>query len=120
MLVGPASPYRWVTQTDLDADGGIPQGRAIAGTGVVAWDGAEAAPAGERGELALTGDGLARGCLHAPDRTAEAFPELETDGVPQRAYPTGDRGWLDEPETAARRATTVRSGQSRFPASACE
>ncbi|MFE3178137.1 AMP-binding protein [Amycolatopsis sp. NPDC059090] len=123
---GVATIHR-VSQADLDADGGIPLGRAVAGTSVAVWDGAKAVAAGERGEIALTGDGLALGSLHAPERTA-AFPELDIDGVPQRAYLTGDRGWLDEsgvlrlaePAAAARRVTTVRSGQSRFPASACE
>ncbi|MFB9929740.1 AMP-binding protein [Amycolatopsis halotolerans] len=122
---GAATIHR-VTQADLDAAGGIPLGRAVAGTGVAVWDGVKTAPAGERGEIALTGDGLALGYLHSPERTADAFPKLDIDGVSQRAYLTGDRGWLDESgvlrleEPAAAAVTTVRSGQSRSPASACE
>ncbi|MEH6799268.1 MAG: amino acid adenylation domain-containing protein [Halopseudomonas sabulinigri] len=46
---------------------------------------------GVPGELCLTGQGLARGYLNLPERSAEAFCERELQGRKLRYYRTGDR-----------------------------
>ncbi|WP_409496861.1 amino acid adenylation domain-containing protein [Amycolatopsis sp. cmx-11-12] len=58
-------------------------------------------PPGEKGELIICGDTLARGYVNDPDLTAERFPTL--DGLdsngPKRSYRTGDFvRWNDDGE----------------------
>lgn len=50
-------------------------------------------PKGEEGELLLLGAGLAEGYLHLPEKTAEAFINIQFPWFeqPERAYRTGDR-----------------------------
>jgi amino acid adenylation domain-containing protein len=69
----------------------IPIGRAITSTqAYVLRPGLELASFGEAGELYLTGDGLARGYLHAPAVTSEKFVP-NPFGLPgARMYRTGD------------------------------
>jgi amino acid adenylation domain-containing protein len=66
-------------------------GRPIAGTRAYVLDPhGDLAPSGVPGELHLGGQGLARGYLDLPERTAERFvPDLWGDG--ERLYRTGDR-----------------------------
>jgi D-alanine--poly(phosphoribitol) ligase subunit 1 len=85
-----------VTPEDVDAEGGIPLGRPVAGTSVAVRRGSETVPRGERGEIVLAGDGLALGYLNAPERTAEVFRDADLDGRRRRVYLTGDRGWIDD------------------------
>ena len=70
-------------------------GRAIDGNEVLVLDERMHAVAGDRpGDLYIGGIGLARGYLHAPGRTAEAFlPHPWRAG--ERVYRTGDRGCRD-------------------------
>lgn len=71
----------------------VPLGRAFLGTELYVLDrDGRRAPSGAIGELALGGEGLARGYLGNPRSTAERFvphPEGRTPGA--RLYRTGDR-----------------------------
>jgi D-alanine--poly(phosphoribitol) ligase subunit 1 len=49
---------------------------------------------GEVGEVWLAGPGLSPGYLGAPETTRERFVEREIDGVRERLYRTGDRGYF--------------------------
>ncbi|RKT11416.1 amino acid adenylation domain-containing protein [Streptomyces sp. 1114.5] len=70
-----------------------PIGRAVAGMAVhLLDDELRPVPAGEVGQIVLTGAGLARGYLDAPELTAAAFVHLPDSG--ERAYLTGDYGRL--------------------------
>jgi amino acid adenylation domain-containing protein len=73
----------------------VPLGLPLAGTTVhlLGADG-EAVREGEAGELAIGGDGLARGYLDRPQRTAERFVPSPFGGRGKRLYRTGDLGRL--------------------------
>ncbi|WP_051871930.1 amino acid adenylation domain-containing protein [Streptomyces sclerotialus] len=88
-----------VTEKDLTAEGGIPVGRPVPGSGLMVLRDGVPVPYGEEGEIALTGSGLALGYLNSPERTAESFRDLDIAGERRRVYLTGDHGWLDETGT---------------------
>lgn len=80
------------TITDMpDGYTTIPIGRPIHGTSsYVVDDFGHLAPIGVAGELCVAGDGLARGYLGDPKRTAEAFVPNPFKGTGARMYRTGD------------------------------
>ncbi len=81
---------------DCDIPGGIPIGSPVAGTQVhVLGDEGMCGP-GVEGEIRLAGAGLAVEYLGQPELTAEKFADIMVDGVPVRAYRTGDLGFRDE------------------------
>ncbi|AEW99317.1 non-ribosomal peptide synthetase [Streptantibioticus cattleyicolor] len=85
----------WTTRRP-PADGPLPIGRPIRGTRVAVLDAAlRPVPVGVPGELWAAGDGLARGYLGMPGRTAEVFvPDPSPAGPGARMYRTGDlAGW---------------------------
>ncbi|WP_292766899.1 non-ribosomal peptide synthetase, partial [Nostoc sp. NOS(2021)] len=67
-------------------------GRAIANTQIHVLDASrQSVPIGVRGELYISGDGLARGYLNQPELTAEKFiPNPFSDKSTARLYKTGD------------------------------
>lgn len=52
----------------------------------------EILPAGEQGEIIVTGPAVSKGYINNPEKTAQSFFEL----TGQKAYHTGDVGMLDE------------------------
>jgi amino acid adenylation domain-containing protein/non-ribosomal peptide synthase protein (TIGR01720 family) len=89
LLFSPGSPERdgaWDEREEL------PVGRPIAGTEALVLDRAlRPVPAGAVGELYLGGEGLARGYLGEPERTAERFLPHPWSAEPgARLYRTGD------------------------------
>jgi len=51
---------------------------------------------GQKGEIAITGDGLSPGYFNAPDLTARKFVYIDMNGRKRRSYLTGDIGVLNE------------------------
>ncbi|MCP4658447.1 MAG: AMP-binding protein, partial [bacterium] len=93
-LYGPSEDTIYSTFARIARQGKIapPIGRPIANTRAYVLDRhGQAVPSGVIGELTLSGEGLARGYLHRPEKTAELFvpdPRSETGGA--RRYRTGD------------------------------
>lgn len=78
------------------ADGDIPIGRPVPGTGIHVLDGTRPCAVGETGEICVSGHGLAIGYLGDPDLTAARFTTVDLDGRPVRVYRTGDLGTWDD------------------------
>jgi natural product biosynthesis luciferase-like monooxygenase protein len=99
-MYGPTETTIWSTTAELDPeDGRVTIGRPIANTRVQVLDRHfRPLPVGVAGELAIGGEGLARGYLRRPALTAERFAPDPFGGVPgSRLYRTGDlASWLDD------------------------
>jgi thioester reductase-like protein len=92
-MYGPTETTIWsTTERVTSAQRSIPIGRPIAGTRVYVLDRRlEPVPYGVAGDLYIGGDGLARGYLHLPGMTADAFrPDPHTSEPGARMYRTGD------------------------------
>ena len=93
---GPTECSDDVTHHVIDVEPGVagpvPIGRPLPNTGLRVMDhqGREL-PAGFAGELYVGGDGVGRGYLGDPARTADAFVECRVNGRAERLYRTGDR-----------------------------
>ena len=94
-LYGPSEDTTYSTGAEVRADDeGAPAiGTPLAGARAYVLDpGLEPAPAGVPGELYLGGDGLARGYLGRPQRSARSFlPDPFDPRAGRRMYRTGDR-----------------------------
>lgn len=67
----------------------LPVGRSMPGSGIaIVGENGERVPAGERGEIVITGPNVSPGYLRRPDLTAKAFAPYDD----QPAYRTGDWG----------------------------
>ncbi len=95
-LYGPTETAVWSAAWRLDgsASGTVPVGRPIANTGIYVLDERlRPVPPGTFGEIAIGGEGVARGYLGRPELTAELFVPDSFGGRPgARLYRTGDRG----------------------------
>ncbi|HSS50199.1 MAG TPA: amino acid adenylation domain-containing protein, partial [Thermoanaerobaculia bacterium] len=82
----------YTVRAAAELDPSVPVGRPIAHTWVAVLDRYQMpVPPGVAGELCTGGDGLARGYLDQPDRTAERFlPDPEGREAGGRLYRTGD------------------------------
>ena len=82
----------YTVRAAAELDPSVPVGRPIAHTWVTVLDRDQMpVPPGVAGELCTGGDGLARGYLNHPDRTAERFlPDPEGREAGGRLYRTGD------------------------------
>ncbi|MEM7028219.1 MAG: amino acid adenylation domain-containing protein [Chloroflexota bacterium] len=90
---GPTEATVCTTIAEVTDDSWQPTiGKPIANTQVTILDeNLESVPIDTPGELCIGGPGLARGYLHQPQRTAEAFiNHTMQDGTNQRLYRTGD------------------------------
>lgn len=72
----------------------LPIGLPIQNTRVYLVHDERLCPPGQTGELWLAGPGLAAGYIGQPELTGRTFVEREVDGVRERLYRTGDRGYL--------------------------
>ncbi|WP_328972706.1 AMP-binding protein [Streptomyces sp. NBC_00239] len=110
-LYGPTEATATATAGRLEPGGDIHVGEPIAGAGLVVVDSAGAVlPRGVRGEVAITGPGLALGYLTGHEG-ASPFTEVELAGRRFAAYRTGDIGHLDSTGTlrvAGRRDSQVK------------
>ncbi|MFJ8299086.1 amino acid adenylation domain-containing protein [Streptomyces sp. NPDC094447] len=79
-----------VRPQDCTLPGGVPLGAPVARTGLYIQNGDQPCAPGERGELLISGAGLALGYLGDPERTTLSFPTLRLDGSDRRVYRTGD------------------------------
>ena len=83
-----------MTKEMLSDEKPLPVGFVKPGTGIYAMsEDGKRLPADEKGELIITGDTVAKGYYHNPEKTASAF---FTDDEGQRAYHTGDLGWVTD------------------------
>ncbi len=83
-----------MTREMLEDERPLPVGYVKPGTGIYSMsEDGKRLPANEKGELIITGDTVAKGYYHNPEKTAVAF---FTDSVGNRAYHTGDLGWVTE------------------------
>lgn len=92
-MYGPTETTVWSSASRLSAtDTVITVGRPIRNTRIYIVNGAgKPCGPGVRGEVLITGDGLAKGYLNRPDLTAASFVAMED--IPGWLYRTGDSGW---------------------------
>jgi len=64
--------------------------------GVVVDDSLNVVETGQKGELCISGDQIAPGYWNNPEKSAEAFVEMQIDGIPNRFYRTGDLCYIDD------------------------
>ena len=77
----------------------LPVGTARPGTELFIVDPETGAPCavGQTGEIVIAGDTVAKGYFRNPEKTEAAFFDTRlSDGMPTRAFRTGDAGHLDE------------------------
>ncbi|AGT86008.1 AMP-binding protein [Amycolatopsis mediterranei] len=83
--------------TDPDFGDEVPIGTPSVNTSVYLLDeDRRIVPAGQAGEIVTVGDGVCFGYVGDEAETAKRFATLAFDGVPRRAYFTGDLARLDE------------------------
>lgn len=95
---GPTEGTVWAIAHRLsseDGEGPIPLGRAIPSTEIHLLDNRRnPAPLGAKGELYISGLGVARGYCNSPELTAQRFVELSFGPTQtRRCYATGDLGF---------------------------
>ncbi|MEU7163254.1 AMP-binding protein [Streptomyces morookaense] len=89
------STAAWVAEGDIPDE--VPIGTPVANTSVHLLDEQHAVvPRGERGQLAVSGDGLSLGYLGDDAETQRRFPVVPLPGGPRRVYLTGDIARMDD------------------------
>lgn len=87
--------YHRIVADDLQNDD-VPIGRTLDKTDVYILDeNLNPVTPGDRGEIYIGGDGIARGYINHPELTQEKFPTIKIAGesIPRRMYRSGDIGW---------------------------
>lgn len=82
-----------------NADTTLPIGYAKPGTEILIMDNSykyPGLPEGEKGEIVIAGNTVAKGYLNRPDLTEEKFFTIMTPTGEIRAYKTGDEGWIKD------------------------
>lgn len=74
----------------------LPVGKAKPGTVIKILDGDVEAPEGGKGEIVILGDTLSKGYFQDEEENKRAFFTYWADGVPHRAYRTGDKGYMQD------------------------
>lgn len=87
------STYHPVSQVPAEP-GKLPIGKPIQNTRVYVVRQKQLCGPGDVGEILIAGPGLSPGYLGAPDGGLAAFAEYDIDGMVERAYRTGDFGYL--------------------------
>lgn len=83
-----------VDHTMLETYNPIPVGHAKPGTTIQIMDGDQVLADGEKGEIVIFGDTVSVGYLHNAEETKKRFFRGIIGGKSQRAYRTGDKGYL--------------------------
>jgi len=91
----------WIEESMLAEDKPLPIGRAMDGVRLVVLDPEtlQEVPTGERGELFIIGNTVAKGYYKLPEKTHEMFESCPSEliGPGERAYRTGDEvNWGDD------------------------
>jgi thioesterase domain-containing protein/aryl carrier-like protein len=96
-MYGPTETTVWSSCAQItDAASEITVGQPVSGTTIEIVDArGRAAGIGVRGEIVISGAGVATGYLDRPELTNERFQNLTLDGQSDRYYRTGDVGWWD-------------------------
>jgi len=86
---------REYTSSDIDETQSRNIGQPLSDTPVYIMDDAlQPLPAGETGELCVSGPGLSHGYINQPELTAEKFVDVQIDDETVHIYRTGDRAQL--------------------------
>lgn len=95
-MYGPTETTIWSSIADLTVSEVVHVGKPIANTDIyIVSDQLEVLDEGVTGEIAISGEGLARGYRNDEERTVKSFVQLTVNGVQKRAYLTGDLGYVD-------------------------
>jgi acyl-coenzyme A synthetase/AMP-(fatty) acid ligase/acyl carrier protein len=96
-VYGPTETTIWSTCLDIQASTSLSIGKPLCNEGVYILNSEGAlSPIGIPGEICIGGDGLARGYLNNPERTAEKFV-ADPFVAGEKIYKTGDLGrWLSD------------------------
>lgn len=79
--------------SDCEYPNGIPVGKPVPGTDIYILKNKQFCEENEKGEICITGKGLAQGYLNDSSHTRNKFIEININGTLTKAYCTGDLGF---------------------------